>query len=140
MTQFEKKGDINEFLIGKPGFLEWPFWREELACTLECLEGKSQMYFTWVYFKTLMTVINTGLVPLTYAFNLVSYQNDFSKSLNYCLKCFWLLILFFYFFFNFYFYFVLLYNAVLVLPYIDMNPPQVLHLIQVMKILALVSQ
>ena len=29
------------------------------------------------------------------------------------------------FFFNFYFYFVLLYNTVLVLPYIDMNPPQV---------------
>ena len=28
------------------------------------------------------------------------------------------------FFFNFYFYFILLYNTVLVLPYIDMNPPQ----------------
>ena len=26
-------------------------------------------------------------------------------------------------FFNFYFYFILLYNTVLVLPYIDMNPP-----------------
>ena len=29
------------------------------------------------------------------------------------------------FFFYFYFYFILLYNTVLVLPYIDMNPPQV---------------
>ena len=29
------------------------------------------------------------------------------------------------FFFNFYFYFILLYNTVLVLPYIDMNPPWV---------------
>ena len=29
------------------------------------------------------------------------------------------------FFFNFYFYFILLYNTVLVLPYINMNPPQV---------------
>ena len=29
------------------------------------------------------------------------------------------------FFFNFYFYFILLYNTALVLPYIDMNPPQV---------------
>ena len=29
------------------------------------------------------------------------------------------------FFFNFYFYFILLYNTVLVLPYTDMNPPQV---------------
>ena len=29
------------------------------------------------------------------------------------------------FFFNFYFYFILLYNTVLVLPYIDMNPPRV---------------
>ena len=31
----------------------------------------------------------------------------------------------FFHFFNFYFYFILLYNTVLVLPYIDMNPPQV---------------
>ena len=30
-----------------------------------------------------------------------------------------------FFFFNFYFYFILFYNTVLVLPYIDMNPPQV---------------
>ena len=30
-------------------------------------------------------------------------------------------------FFNFYFYFILLYNTVLVLLYIDMNPPQVAH-------------
>ena len=29
------------------------------------------------------------------------------------------------FFFNFYFYFILLYNTVLVLPHIDMNPPRV---------------
>ena len=36
------------------------------------------------------------------------------------------LVLFFYFyFFNFYFNFILLYNTVLVLPYIDMNPPRV---------------
>ena len=32
---------------------------------------------------------------------------------------------FFFFFFNFYFYFILLYNTLLVLPYIDMNPPRV---------------
>ena len=32
---------------------------------------------------------------------------------------------FFFFSFNFYFYFILLYNTVLVLPYIDMNPPRV---------------
>ena len=30
----------------------------------------------------------------------------------------------FFFFFNFYFYFILLYNTVLVLPYIDMKPPR----------------
>ena len=34
-------------------------------------------------------------------------------------------IILFYFIFNFYFYFILLYNTVLVLPYIDMNPPWV---------------
>ena len=43
--------------------------------------------------------------------------------------CFLLLFFFtkikFYFFFNFYFYFIFLYNTVLVLPYIDMNPPQI---------------
>ena len=33
--------------------------------------------------------------------------------------------LFFFNFLNFYFYFILLYNTVLVLPYIDMNPPRV---------------
>ena len=39
-----------------------------------------------------------------------------------CCCCFWI---FFLFFFNFYFYFILLYNTILVLPYIDMNPPRV---------------
>ena len=43
--------------------------------------------------------------------------------------CHWYLYLFTFFimcsFFNFYFYFILLYNTVLVLPYIDMNPPRV---------------
>ena len=34
----------------------------------------------------------------------------------------------FFFLFSFYFYFILLYNAVLVLPYIDMNPPWKLDL------------
>ena len=34
-------------------------------------------------------------------------------------------VIFLFFFFNFYFYFTLLYNTVLVLPYIDMNPPRV---------------
>ena len=34
-------------------------------------------------------------------------------------------LFFFRFFKKFYFYFILLYNTVLVLPYIDMNPPQV---------------
>ena len=32
---------------------------------------------------------------------------------------------FVFYFFNFYFYFILLYNTLLVLPYIDMNPPRV---------------
>ena len=41
-----------------------------------------------------------------------------SSRLLYCL-------FFFFFFLNFNFYFILLYNTVLVLPYIDMNPPRV---------------
>ena len=36
-----------------------------------------------------------------------------------------------FFFFNFYFYFILLYNTVLVLPYIDMNPPRVFWIISI---------
>ena len=42
-----------------------------------------------------------------------------------CVVVFSFLFYLFLFFFNFYFYFILLYNTVLVLPYIDMNPPQV---------------
>ena len=38
--------------------------------------------------------------------------------------------LFFFLYLNFYFYFVLLYNTVLILPYIDMNPLQVYMLSQ----------
>ena len=34
-------------------------------------------------------------------------------------------ILVIFIFLNFYFYFILLYNTVLVFPYIDMNPPRV---------------
>ena len=41
-----------------------------------------------------------------------------------CSMCAWMYIVCF-FFFNLYFYFILLYNTVLVLPYIDMNPPWV---------------
>ena len=48
-----------------------------------------------------------------------------SRALFLCHFLLWLLIFIFLFFFNFYFYFVLLYNTVLVLPYIDMNPPRV---------------
>ena len=34
------------------------------------------------------------------------------------------ILLYLFIFLNFYFYFILLYNTVLVLPYVDMNPPQ----------------
>ena len=37
----------------------------------------------------------------------------------------WRRLFFFFSILNFYFYFILLYNTVLVLPYIDMNPPRV---------------
>ena len=40
-------------------------------------------------------------------------------------KCLFMSSALFLFFFNFYFYFILLYNTVLVLPYIDMNLPRV---------------
>ena len=52
--------------------------------------------------------------------------------------CFFVLFFFFHFeefFFNFYFYFILLYNTVLVLPYIDMNPPWVYMRSQTFKTL-----
>ena len=53
-------------------------------------------------------------------------------EINYCsilIGCL-LFLIYFYFlciflFFNFYFYFISLYNTVLILPYIDMNPPRV---------------
>ena len=41
------------------------------------------------------------------------------------IKVTWFGVVNFFNFLNFYFYFILLYNTVLVLPYIDMNPPRV---------------
>ena len=58
------------------------------------------------------------------------YNHSVSMFVNLCLKSFqkysnvWVSY-FFLFLKNFYFYFILLYNTVLVLPYIDMNPPRV---------------
>ena len=52
--------------------------------------------------------------------------HDWATELNWnehCGTCVW--ILFFGWFFYFNFYFILLYNTVLVMPYIDMNPPWV---------------
>ena len=46
----------------------------------------------------------------------VSFSLCLVSSFVHCLKSF---------FFNFNFYFILLYNTILVLPYIDMNPPHV---------------
>ena len=48
---------------------------------------------------------------------------DQFKKHNYCNEH--LFFYFIFYFFNFYFYFILLYNTVLVLPYIDMNPSRV---------------
>ena len=50
---------------------------------------------------------------------LIGHLFIFFPCLGY--NCFYFL----FYFFNFYFYFILFYNTVLVLPYIDMNPPQV---------------
>ena len=69
----------------------------------------------------------------------VTIHNDFGAQGNKALSLFLLLpiylpcsngtgchdLYFIYFLLNFYFYFILLYNTVLVLPYIDMNPPRV---------------
>ena len=46
-------------------------------------------------------------------------------SLKYFITIAPLYLFFIFYFLNFYFYFILLYNTVLVLPYIDMNPPRV---------------
>ena len=52
---------------------------------------------------------------------------SFHKGLLYTSRATWMFsqINRFPFFFNFYFYFILLYNTVLILPYIDMNLPRV---------------
>ena len=59
-------------------------------------------------------------------FHYISETNIFSHSAS-CLFLLFMVSLAVpkLYFFNFYFYFILLYNTVLVLPYIDMNPPWV---------------
>ena len=47
----------------------------------------------------------------------ITADGDYSHEIRY--------MLLYFIFLTFYFYFILLYNAVLVLPYIDMNPPRV---------------
>ena len=55
----------------------------------------------------------------------IMYRSMHAELLQSCLILFFLMLLLVFFFFNFYFYFILPYNTALVLPYIDMNPPQV---------------
>ena len=74
-------------------------------------------------------------VPVSVLFQILFWFrvlcNIEQRSLGYTVDPCWLSILFYFFpwtllyFFYFYFYFILLYNTVLVLPYIDMNPPRV---------------
>ena len=64
------------------------------------------------------TYINFHFAKLT----VLSFQ-PIETILNIVLIDSFYVILFY--FFNFYFYFILLYNTVLVLPYIDMNQPRV---------------
>ena len=58
--------------------------------------------------------------PLQNSYSFVQFC--FPHDLSCCIHC---LNLDYYFFLTFYFYFILLYNTVLVLPYIDINPPWV---------------
>ena len=63
---------------------------------------------------------------MKFSLNMKLETTDFRTQVyfagHFCFDFFYFLFLFF--FFNFYFYFILLYNTVLVLPYIDMNPPR----------------
>ena len=61
--------------------------------------------------------------PMAYSCQCMQKPPQYCKVISFQLKQINYFILLF--FFNFYFYFVLLYNTVLVLPYIDMNPPRV---------------
>ena len=63
---------------------------------------------------------------MKFSLNMKLETTDFRTQVyfagHFCFDFFYFLFLFF--FLNFYFYFILLYNTVLVLPYIDMNPPR----------------
>ena len=60
--------------------------------------------------------------PNTIAKRLLSVQNGYLRLPSVSFKFFFFVLAFF---FNFCFYFILLYNTVLVLPYVDMNQPRV---------------
>ena len=83
--------------------------------TYECVSG-----FIYVFQRTGSSVTLTWLSYHLNCYSSLAQQLSFvsTASLFPVINSF--------FFFNFYFYFILLYNTVLVLPYIDMNPPWVL--------------
>ena len=65
---------------------------------------------------------NQGLLDCRWILYQLSYQGTPDKHPVNCTKE---NLFLFFIFLNLYFYFILLYNTVLVLPYIDMNPPRV---------------
>ena len=90
-------------------------WRRKWQPTPVFLPGESQGQGNLVGCRLWgHTELDMSERLVTYTYNSLSVQRILLQNSNY-LK----------FFFNFYFYFILLYNTVLVLPYIDMNLPWV---------------
>ena len=83
--------------------------------TYECVSG-----FIYVFQRT------GSSVTLTWLSHHLNCYSSLAQQLSFVSTASLFPVINSFFFFNFYFYFILLYNTVLVLPYIDMNPPWVL--------------
>ena len=89
-----------------------------------------KLYVSWIYLILPSQKVDTIIIPKFQFWISVKLPQEMNRR---CLSMTLSILRFsrtilkvlFFSFFNFYFYLVLLYNTVLVLPYIDMNPPRV---------------
>ena len=125
-TLSEKKKKTNSWSVRNFGEI-----KEAQEINLEC----NCLFYEKLYTKTILYTsgqecisIDLSQVVLSLVvWKLFEYHKLFFPNMFLCFNlchCFILRIINS-IFFNFHFYFILLYNTVLVLPYIDMNPPRV---------------
>ena len=125
MTQFKKKRRHKWVLNWKA----WLFRMAVLERRTGLHPGVSRRKVSDVFYMSLFRNADDSdkhwACPFDICFQSCFLSKWLFKIFKLLFKMFLTFNFIFLFFFNFYFYFVLLYNTLLVLPYIDMNPPRV---------------